>query len=819
MDLYVDSDTKGWTELRVHGVSGTPPESSLEHPLVECVAGDKEAGFYRRQWENETTAHDTKEFRREAYSWGGLTSGDGQRALWLLLLPFMFVNMAYYTDPGHTVQEMRKPDWTVGFRGWVQRVLAFSLTATYVLAAVSASVDLIGWQCGNAAVPHSTGKQCMGGTGWLQWLQYSWLNATGRHLTVAALVPVALIALLWYLGNKTWEVAEVQRVPQSSGDPRNETPLEDRKLWNGREPVRRLRALHVAGAFALTAVFLLAPLLKGPERGPGALTDSANWTWGVHFFRTLPLVLALATVAFVVVMVLRSRTAERPRPRTDDPAGRRERDAYRLLPWAGAGLVLGGGVAASWTSGNVDSPAGQLPWEVAWIHWLLVVQLVLLAFLLFSQIRRHRDARASSPLPELPRPAWHGLALTGAAFLGWGMAQSLAAGLMLRTAEILGTPVAPSSRRTQQTGEQISMLVPDAYFWGGAGFTLLIVFAGVLLLCSWRRICRACRGFMEMVHEEYGGEESGSKECGGEETRSDPRRLRQIARSWARAQSVEGAGQRALGVFLSLAAVVTVAGVFLFWRPGPRLVTGHPTLTLVSNLALSAGFLGLLWAGRQAYRNPLFRRTVGIVWDIGTFWPRATHPLAPPCYAERTVPDLLVRLDFLTGPKEAPPADRGFVIVSCHSQGTVVGAALVLQSAAKAGTRIRLLTYGCPLTTLFVRFFPAYFDGESLERLGGLLTPEGPPADPHRWCWRNLYRLSDPIGGWVLEPPPKDPGGKLPIDQRLLDPSHFGRRKGNPCYPATLGHSHYFADPAFDETVQAFREGTIPQGASDLPHP
>ena len=38
-------------ELRVHGVSGTPPEALLGYPteFIGEVAGDKAAGFYRRQ--------------------------------------------------------------------------------------------------------------------------------------------------------------------------------------------------------------------------------------------------------------------------------------------------------------------------------------------------------------------------------------------------------------------------------------------------------------------------------------------------------------------------------------------------------------------------------------------------------------------------------------------------------------------------------------------------------------------------------------------------------------------------------------------------
>ena len=46
-------------ELRVHGVSGTPPEELLDRQLVRQVAGDKTAGFYRprlrEEWRDRPT--------------------------------------------------------------------------------------------------------------------------------------------------------------------------------------------------------------------------------------------------------------------------------------------------------------------------------------------------------------------------------------------------------------------------------------------------------------------------------------------------------------------------------------------------------------------------------------------------------------------------------------------------------------------------------------------------------------------------------------------------------------------------------------------
>jgi hypothetical protein len=50
----------------------------------------------------------------------------------------------------------------------------------------------------------------------------------------------------------------------------------------------------------------------------------------------------------------------------------------------------------------------------------------------------------------------------------------------------------------------------------------------------------------------------------------------------------------------------------------------------------AAGIVGLAVV---ALRDTEKRRMVGVLWDVITFWPRANHPLTPPCYGERTVPD------------------------------------------------------------------------------------------------------------------------------------------------------------------------------------
>ena len=91
--------------------------------------------------------------------------------------------------------------------------------------------------------------------------------------------------------------------------------------------------------------------------------------------------------------------------------------------------------------------------------------------------------------------------------------------------------------------------------------------------------------------------------------------------------------------------------------------------------------------GVFAYRTVGFRRHVGVLWDLGTFWPRAAHPFAPPCYAERAVPELTRRIIYLVSRGNA-------VLLTAHSHGSVLAAATVLQLPPQVSSRVALLTQG-----------------------------------------------------------------------------------------------------------------------------
>jgi hypothetical protein len=261
MDGFLDRSRGGRTELRVHGVSGTPPQDMLCHPHPQQIAGDAVAGFYRRWWPGGLPTGEDRDIeghrRREAYSWGGLTSGAASRALWLLLLPFMLLNFAFYMTPRPPVQDggsrLRRASAAA------QRLLALTFTGSLVLSAIGVGMDLVGWQCGRLT------SGCASRHGWLSFLGWAWLDTPGRQLAVTSLVPAAIVGLLWYLGHSTWLAHELTRVPgrgSQDGSGTGTLLLEDRGTWNGGQPVGRLRAAHVLTAFSVVGVSLLAPLAR-----------------------------------------------------------------------------------------------------------------------------------------------------------------------------------------------------------------------------------------------------------------------------------------------------------------------------------------------------------------------------------------------------------------------------------------------------------------------------------------------------------------------------------------------------------------------------
>ena len=208
---------------------------------------------------------------------------------------------------------------------------------------------------------------------------------------------------------------------------------------------------------------------------------------------------------------------------------------------------------------------------------------------------------------------------------------------------------------------------------------------------------------------------------------------------------------------LAVATLALSSGGRAPWSVYPGL---RPLATISLYVAL-LGSIGLMMAGARVRRSPTARRNVGILWDVTTFWPRAAHPFAPPCYAERVVPEITARARWALG--DDP---RRAVVLSGHSQGSLICVAVACRLNGQA-PRLRLLTYGSQVRAIYGRVFPAaagpsalgYVPTQGPTRLAEAWpdVPDGRPqaqpettglrhqlGDPTHWV--NLFRRGDPLG-------------------------------------------------------------------------
>lgn len=738
-------------ELLVHGVGGTTPEEMLGDPRTVRVSGDETAAVFRRT-EDADAEKRPDDYRGkpvpEAYVWCNLTSGNGSRALWLLLLPFMVVNLAHWMRP--TSRRMRK---TVRVYGLLVRLTGLSLTVLLVAAACEVAIDLTAWQC--AGTP-----ACSGDRSWLGFLATDasgdggWWSRPGRRLALAALLPAALTGLLWYLSHRTWSAYESQTPLPHQADPEEEagrTALGKPGFWYGRRLVARLRAAHTAAGFLTVAAAVGSAAARHDRRAGGpALLDALGWI--------LDVTLVLGAGIVVLVVWRRGRSENKIDRHLDEKLIHR-------LPLAALTLLVLTLLYAGWSRPDWTSE-GRLPGNatfgaIALGQGLLVIALAVVARLLY------RTA------PD-PRTALRGFAGPAVAMLACALGGVMSGGGAQRVADWLDGGGEPGSGGTIDGPPvlltwQASVIPP-----------LLVVLAA---LCGWLgvRTWRRARRDRATIPLEYPGEPK------------DTARSRRIAGTRARAALTDRAP-----LLVGITSAVTLllgagalAGAWISGEVPSEAAQGLPlffegaaeTSQALGSWLIGFGFILFVTWGRRAYRDPSARRTIGILWDVGTFWPRAAHPFAPPCYAERAVPDLTWRMHTWT---RATRATGGRLVISGHSQGSVLAAAAAWQLWPSVRKRVALLTYGSPLERLYGRWFPAHFGPAALSSL-------------HREvdCWRNLHRTTDPIGGPVRVQPVGE-GPQVDRDA-LKDPLVYGRTAEHPLPAPILGHGDYQADPAFAE--------------------
>lgn len=816
----------GLTEIRVHGVGGTSPESLLGDPSPTRVAGDRVAGFYR------TT--DAAGRHREAYSWGGLTSRSRMRALWALLLPSMLANMAGWMARRWVTageQEVNRPATLWVFR-WFARLTALALTLSTAAMVTYLALDVLAFQWGRTeplpAPSTQTGGVEGGVTAWWAQTVETWTAADrpGNRIVLGALAAL-LVALVFAVLARHSRSSYESVVPPTpiSGDPgapdvTTTAPpppslrcaaaldggLRAADFWAGLEWHKFLSRIHLTACLGVVAL-----MLGWSTWGLGAGTGAGSFGQVATVAAVAALLLLMGLLAFD--------------------------DAQPDLGWialtlTAAALVLAGGAAVMLPAGA--GPQGMLPGARPALNVVWGLSLVLLVPLAVQQSlawvyrlwQAHRLRRTDQPVPTISTFPWAGPFVMNTTAMV--VANTVLLSAIVYVAGLVGTVAwgfGPQAGTTPEPGTiYVPMAIGSLASILSLGLVALVLVFGLVVVLVARHRSRANASDVEAdLRTTYAAAgiptvepaARAGTEAAWWRSAFDPPlfgvRARQRAgrpTPWVHKVATMrfvGDHSRAVAVLFIALTVCAVVGLVLFLnevllqrREPPMFFVEVGTKVAVAFPPLYVLVLTLAW------RNERWRRVLGSLFDVGTFFPRAFHPFAPPAYAERAVPELTRRIWRLHD-------NGGRVVVSAHSQGSVIAAAALGRTSGRAGDEptIGVVTFGSPLGKLYRWAFPALFSDGFLAGITDDRAGIGPVL------WRNVYYATDYIGGDVSCGSSTIPDS---VDVELVDPPTHRYVVDQPL-PRVLSHTGYWYDEAFwrevDEMCSLTRSTGSPRPGSD----
>lgn len=389
---------------------------------------------------------------------------------------------------------------------------------------------------------------------------------------------------------------------------------------------------------------------------------------------------------------------------------------------------------------------------------------------------------------------------------------------------------------------QVPLAVPQVLIWTTIGQLFWLLLVGVALGVCLRRFGKHVGA---AIQRRYANDENWLEDI--------PVRDRDRCVSARRTAALAHRAETLLDVVGAVTAPVALVIIVTSMSGVPP--WDLPTLEWTRTVATASMWLvvgmsaGLIALGSQIRRSEKARKAVGVIWDLTTFWPRAAHPLAPPCYAERVIPELQVRAHWVLDRPPPPRGPRNQLILSGHSQGSLI----VLATASRFGSehlaRTRMITYGSQIRALYGRIFPRVFgpevvgneptkgtpslrqpfpdlppatdtDEEPLPEDGGpdATGPTAPTPGSLRERlttaggeWVNLFRRTDPLGWRVfsdLDSPLDQPVAEVPPDG-VGDPG-----------PQVMGHSGYQHSRVYRQQLRRWTKEPFvpdPSGTGDAP--
>lgn len=613
-------------ELRVHGVSGTPPAQLLYSAPVTYDHGTDLA----KVWEPNRDTWNVK-----AYHWGSLTSKSSWTAFWILLAPFAMANVAGWMSESPNI-------WS---RIWI-RVAGLSLTGIFFAQTANMTFD----------IPLSTGMSQTSAV----WVFYgaSLVLVLGLGLlsTQTTFKDLGLGERLRFLFAPMVSSMNPPMKEEDWSDPAREVGLVGFRMWSVHSILHRLRRLHLAFGMVVLAVVAARAVEAGAVEIAGAVVGG---------------------VALVLVALTTGPTA-----------------TNRLVLWLTAVAPMAAIAVLIWSLWSVASgvvPAGSVTISDDMTFEMALILGIAAGLGLLGELLTSRFRKGWVPMGLLAVAALIGgtLGLTGAMLVETYLTE------------------APDTSETFSQG---------AAFVTVAMLGLVVVMVLVLVVAS-------------LIPTET-------------EDETAPRRGVLRARFVLASAGIYGA---VVGVVASILACTGGGGcsqrnitmpdwitedpanlvVFLGLPFDPSSLLGWAKILMVAvpSVLIIRSIVGGLLNGQDS------RRQVGILWDLGSFWPRWFHPLGPPAYG----PYAVNRLQTILG-EEKPD------VLTAHSQGSLVSAvALCLADEDRAPGLF--LTYGSQIGQLYPSLFPAVgFDG--------LVKSVNEQVDGR---WINLWRPSDVVGGQVIE--------------------------------------------------------------------
>jgi hypothetical protein len=571
-----------FVELRVHGVSGTPPVDMLDHPLVKQVAGDTEGRFFRPvdAAGNEVRAADGHVI--EGYHWGPQTSGTWRQALWLALVPFGLVNAAYFMLPGGGGNAARVVA-RAALRG-----LAIVLTGLVVLALAQAAVDLFAWQWTGVG----------GRSGDPRW----WLVGAFAAVVVALLVIRFLVKPAHELPPDDDLEPEAVRM----------TGLAGGEFYSGDRDLPALRHLHLTAGLSVLSV--LASALARQFGGVG-------WLYWV----------ALVLLGWTIVHTLLLGDPCRKR------GGLQAFFAVRLPVvqlWAGVALLVASIVVMAMVSDYPNNRRGVLPGVVTVGGWASVLALVALVMLIAAAAVLALQSRG----PAVPKPFRRFLGgMVGPVvaalgmFLGVGFTAALGYGML---------------RLLRPASDPGSMTLPLFYlriaFAAGVAVALAVLLAFVL--AGWMMF--SAKRFRTMVLNSAGSRLLPEDQVPEVARAWWLGRLKFSVHWLAIVFAAAGTVLTTAAVVEASADMgATTCHESGTWLSDCRDLPGLDLVTAGTvALVLLGGFL--VYLGRRAVGDSVVRRAACIIWDVVSFWPAAVHPFVPPPYSPKVIDDLRRRIEW-----------------------------------------------------------------------------------------------------------------------------------------------------------------------------